>query len=91
MKKDSGSEFPLGEMLDRTCALCSYKEALVAEGMRLTYRQLKEWIDRAAICFLKLAIKKLDRVLLQIPNRAEFVNAYYGLHKTDAIPVMCVP
>jgi 2,3-dihydroxybenzoate-AMP ligase/mycobactin salicyl-AMP ligase len=82
---------PLGEMLDRTCDLYPYKEALVAEGVRLTYRQLKEWTDRAAICFLELGIKKLDRVLLQIPNWAEFVYAYYGLHKIGAIPVMCIP
>jgi len=82
---------PLGEMLDRSCDLYPYKEALVAERVRLTYRQLKEWTDRAAICFLELGIKKLDRVLLQIPNWAEFVYAYYGLHKIGAIPVMCIP
>ncbi len=82
---------PLGEMLDRSCDLYPYKEALVAEGIRLTYRQLKEWTDRAAITFLQLGIEKLDRVLLQIPNWGEFVFAYYGLHKIGAIPVMCIP
>ena len=82
---------PLGEMLDRTCDLYPYKEALVAGEVRLTYRQLKEWTDRAAIAFLELGIRKLDRVLLQIPNWAEFVYAYYGLHKIGAIPVMCIP
>jgi len=82
---------PLGEMLDRSCVLYPNKEALVAEGVRLTYRQLKEWTDRAAIAFVELGIKTLDRVLLQIPNWAEFVYAYYGLHKIGAIPVMCIP
>ncbi len=82
---------PLGEMLDRSCDLYPYKEALVAGQVRLTYGQLREWIDRAAIAFLGLGIKKLDRVLLQIPNWAEFVYAYYGLHKIGAIPVMCIP
>ncbi len=82
---------PLGEMLDRTCDLYPYKEALVAGDVRLTYRQLKEWTDRAAIAFLELDIRKLDRVLLQVPNWAEFVFAYFGLHKMGAIPVMCVP
>ncbi len=85
----SGLSF--GEMLDRTCDLYPYKEALVAGEVRLTYQQLREWTDRAAIAFLKLGIKKLDRVLLQIPNWAEFVYAYYGLHKIGAIPVMCIP
>lgn len=82
---------PLGEMLDRSCDLYPYKEALIAESERVTYRQLKEWTDLAAICFLELGIKKLDRVLLQIPNWKEFVYAYYGLHKMGAIPVMCLP
>jgi 2,3-dihydroxybenzoate-AMP ligase len=81
----------LGEMLDRTCDLYPYKEALVAGEVRLTYRQLREWTDRAAIAFLELDLKKLDRVLLHIPNWAEFVYAYYGLHKIGAIPVMCIP
>jgi 2,3-dihydroxybenzoate-AMP ligase/mycobactin salicyl-AMP ligase len=82
---------PLGEMLNRSCDVYHYKEALVAEGMRLTYRELEEWTDRAAIAFLELGIKKLDRVLLQIPNWGEFIFAYYGLHKIGAIPVMCIP
>lgn len=82
---------PLGEMLDRTCELYPYKEALVAGEVRLTYRELRDWTDRAAIAFLDLGIQKLDRVLLQIPNWAEFVYAYYGLHKIGAIPVMCIP
>lgn len=81
----------LGEMLDRTCDLYPYKEALVAGETRLTYGELKQWTDRAAFAFLELGIRKLDRVLLQIPNWPEFVYAYYGLHKIGAIPVMCIP
>jgi 2,3-dihydroxybenzoate-AMP ligase/mycobactin salicyl-AMP ligase len=81
----------LGEMLDRSCDLYSHKEALVAGEVRLTYQQLREKTDRAALAFLELGMTKLDRVLLQIPNWAEFVYAYYGLHKIGAIPVMCIP
>jgi len=39
-------------MLDRTCDLYPHKAALVAGEVRLTYRQLREWTDRAAIAFL---------------------------------------
>lgn len=79
------------EMLDRSGDLYHQKEALVAGKVRLTYGQLQEIVDRAAIAFLGLGITKLDRVLLQIPNWGEFVYAYYGLHKIGAIPVMCIP
>lgn len=85
------SGLSLGEVLDRTCDLYPFKEALVAGNVRLTYREVREWTDRAAIAFLELGIEKLDRVLLQVPNWAEFVFAYYGLQKIGAIPVMCIP
>jgi 2,3-dihydroxybenzoate-AMP ligase/mycobactin salicyl-AMP ligase len=85
------SGISLGEMLDRSCDLYPHKEALVGGEVRLTYRQLKEWTDRAAIAFTQLGIGKLDRVILQIPNWPEFVYAYYGLHKIGGIPVMCIP
>ena len=81
----------LGQMLDRSCDLYHHKEALVAGKVRLTYEQLREMTNRAAIAFLELGVLKQDRVLLQIPNWAEFVYAYYGLHKIGAIPVMCIP
>ncbi len=90
-KKRWWSGLTFGEMLDRTCDLYPHKEALVAGEVRLTYQQLREWTDRAAIAFLEIGIKKLDRALLQIPNWAEFVYSYYGLHKIGAIPVMCIP
>ena len=85
------SGLTLGEMLDRTCDLYPHKEALVAGEVRLTYAQLREWTDRAAIVFLELGIEKRDRVLLQIPNWAEFSYAYYGLDKIGAVAVMCIP
>ena len=81
----------LGQMLDRSCDLYHHKEALVAGKARLTYERLREMTNRAAIAFLELGVLKRDRVLLQIPNWAEFVYAYYGLHKIGAIPVMCIP
>ena len=85
------SGIPLGQMLDRTCDLYPDKEALVAGEARLSYRQLREWTDRAAAVFLELGIRNQDRVLLQLPNWVEFVYAYYGLLKIGAVPVFCLP
>lgn len=85
------SGIPLGQMLDRTCDLYPDKEALVAGQTRLTYRQLREGTDRAAVIFLELGVRQQDRVLLQLPNWVEFVYAYYGLLKIGAIPVFCIP
>jgi len=85
------SGIPLGLMLDRTCDLYPDKEALVAGGRRLPYRELQEWTDRAAVVFLELGVQRQDRVLLQLPNWPEFVYAYYGLLKIGAVPVFCIP
>jgi 2,3-dihydroxybenzoate-AMP ligase len=85
------SGITFGEMLDRSSELYGDREAVVAGEVRLTYRELKELSDRTAIVFLKLGLRKKDRVLLQIPNWAEFAYLYYGLHKMGAIPVMCLP
>jgi 2,3-dihydroxybenzoate-AMP ligase len=85
------SGIPLGQMLDRTCDLYPDKEALVAGDVRLTYRSLREWTDRAAVVFFELGIQKQDRVLLQLPNWVEFVYAYYGLLRIRAVPVFCIP
>ncbi|MBI5586405.1 MAG: AMP-binding protein [Deltaproteobacteria bacterium] len=85
------SGIPLGQMLDRTCDLYPDQEALVAGEVRLTYRQIREWTDRAAVVFLELGLQKGDRVLLQLPNWVEFVYAYYGLLKIGAVPVFCLP
>lgn len=85
------SGITLGQMLDRTCDLYPEKEALVAGNVRLTFRALREWTDRAALAFTELGIQQQDRVLLQLPNWAEFVYAYYGLLKIGAVPVFCLP
>ena len=81
------SRITLGEMLDKSCDLYPYKEAVVAGEARLTYQQFRKWADRAAIAFLKPWIGKLDRILLQIPipNWVGFVYVYYGLHKIGII------
>ena len=90
-KNGCWSGITFGEMLDQSSETFGDREALVAGDVRLTYRQLKELSDRTAVALFKLGIRKQDRVLLQLPNWAEFAYLYYGLHKMGAIPVMCLP
>jgi 2,3-dihydroxybenzoate-AMP ligase len=90
-KSGAWSGITFGEMLDRSAERFADRVALVAGDVRLTYRQLKELSDRTATLLLKLGLRKLDRVLLQVPNWAEFAYLYFGLQKMGAIPVMCLP
>lgn len=80
----------VGDLLDRAADIHPDKEAFVDLDNRLTYGQARERTDRLAIGLMKLGIKPLERVLVQLPNWSEFVYAYFALQKIGAIPVMLI-
>lgn len=61
--------------------------ALVDRGRQFTYRDIDQASDRLALNLLALGLKPLDRVVVQLPNVAEFVILYFALQKIGAIPV----
>src|SRR5947208_3777845 len=65
------------------------KVYLVCGEEQITYRQLDRHINRAANGFLKLGLRKGDRVALMLPNRPEFLYAWLGLNKigTSMVPI----
>lgn len=65
--------------------------AVIDEHVTLSYRELDAAADNAAHAFIRLGITPGDRVLLQLPNRASFAVALFGLMRAGAIPVMCLP
>ena len=79
---------PLGDFLDKAADIYPDKEALVEGKQRFTYAQLKSKTDKLAIAFIDLGVKPLDRVLLQLPNWAEFIFTYFALQKIGAIPIL---
>ncbi|MCV7157055.1 AMP-binding protein [Mycolicibacterium brisbanense] len=56
-----------------------------------TFAELDALADRAAAGLADLGIRPGDRVLLQLPNSAEFAVALFGLLRAGAVPVMCLP
>ncbi len=63
------------------------RTALIDRDRRLTYRDLDRASDRLALNLLALGLKPLDRVVVQLPNVAEFVILYFALQKIGAVPV----
>jgi 2,3-dihydroxybenzoate-AMP ligase len=61
--------------------------ALIDRERRYTYRDVDQASDRLALNLLALGLKPLDRVVVQLPNVAEFVILYFALQKIGAIPV----
>ncbi|MGD0662279.1 MAG: AMP-binding protein [Syntrophorhabdales bacterium] len=79
-----------GDVLDRTVERYPDKPALMDERMSLSYRQLKDNVDRLAIGLLEIGLKKNDIVVLQLPNRCEFYVTYYALHRIGVVPLLAV-
>jgi len=79
------------DAFEQTCDIIPEKEALVEGETRLTFAQLREKVQKAALAFLKLGLGKESTVLLQIPNYIEAVYVYLGLDMIGAVPVLCLP
>ena len=56
-----------------------------------SYAELDRLADRTAAGFASIGIRPGDRVLLQLPNSCRFPVALFGLLRTGAIPVLCLP
>ncbi|MEU6458106.1 AMP-binding protein [Streptomyces sp. NPDC047065] len=56
-----------------------------------TYRELDEAADRLAAGFAARGIGRGDRVVVQLPNVAEFVEVVFALFRIGALPVFALP
>ncbi|KFG72872.1 (2,3-dihydroxybenzoyl)adenylate synthase [Streptomyces mutabilis] len=65
--------------------------ALDGAGVRLTYAELAERADAAAVRLLDLGIRKGDRVLVQLANGWEFVVLTLACLRAGIVPVMALP
>ncbi|MGW4026990.1 (2,3-dihydroxybenzoyl)adenylate synthase, partial [Streptomyces sp. NPDC005009] len=65
--------------------------ALVDGDRRWTYAELDAEADRVAHGLRGLGIERGDRVVVQLPNRAEFVLVWFGLQRIGAVPVHAMP
>jgi 2,3-dihydroxybenzoate-AMP ligase len=80
-----------GDLLDRAAERFPERTAVIDDRMRLSYRSLKEKVERFAIALLHLGIQPHDRVVLQMPNRHEFLVAFHALQKMGAVPILSIP
>lgn len=69
----------------------SDRVALISEREYITYRLLAERSDRLALARLRLGIKPMDRVMVQLPNVPDFVYLVFALFRIGALPVLALP
>jgi len=73
------------------CRLYADHMAIVDGDFRATYADLDTRATNLALNLLDLGIKPLDRLVVQLPNKLQFVYLYLALQKIGAIPVMALP
>ncbi|MET9145419.1 (2,3-dihydroxybenzoyl)adenylate synthase [Streptomyces sp. NPDC004042] len=80
-----------GARLRRAAAAHGSRVALVDGDRRWTYAELDAEADRVAHGLRGLGVGRGDRVVVQLPNRAEFVLVWFGLQRLGAVPVHAMP
>ncbi|MFH1129727.1 MAG: long-chain fatty acid--CoA ligase [Pseudomonadota bacterium] len=65
--------------------------SIIFMNCRMTYRQLKEHVDRLATALARLGVKKNSRVAIQLPNLPQMVIGYYAAQSLGAQVVATNP
>jgi long-chain acyl-CoA synthetase len=73
------------ETFDEATTKWKDRTALVFYGRKISYRQLRDHVDRFATAMQDLGVKKGDRVALLLLNSPQFIIAYFGAMKAGAI------
>jgi benzoate-CoA ligase len=60
--------------------------AYIYEGERLRYGELQKRVNQAGNVLASLGIEIEQRVAVLLPNRPEFVTAFFGAIKIGAVP-----
>jgi long-chain acyl-CoA synthetase len=84
-------DVPIPRYLDRSAARYPDAPALIFMNRRLTYRQLKDEVDRLATAFAALGVEKDSKVAIQLPNLPQAVIAHYATLSLGAQVVMTNP
>jgi 2,3-dihydroxybenzoate-AMP ligase len=81
----------LRDTFDQAFLRYAGRVAVIDSEQSVTYAQLDERATRLALNLLDAGLKPSDRVVVQLPNVAEFVYLYLALQKIGCIPIMALP
>lgn len=90
-KKGYWEGITFGEMLADRAAKYPNNIAVIDGERRWTYSQLDHQANILAEAFLNSGWKKGDRVVVQLPNIAEFFSVVFGLFRAGILPVFSLP
>jgi 2,3-dihydroxybenzoate-AMP ligase len=81
----------LSEMLRERAVTHGGHTAIVCGMRRWTYTELDTRVDQLMAGFVRLGIRAGDRIVVQIPNIAEFFVVIFALFRLGAWPVFALP
>lgn len=84
-------EICMPDILDRSAAKYPDRMALNFQGYVMSFKALKDMVDRFAAYLASVGIKKGDSVAIILPNMIPCVAAYYAAHRLGAIVVLNNP
>jgi len=79
------------DFLRRSAERYPHQVATVFFGARLTYRELKDQVDRFAAGLADLGVNRGDRVAILLPNCPQTIVAYYATLSLGAVAVLTNP
>src|ERR1700680_3726650 len=81
----------IASVWEEYCRSYGSRTAVIDSGVEASYAELNDRAGNLALNLLDLGIRPLDRLVVQLPNRIQFVYLYLALQKIGAIPVMALP
>lgn len=81
----------LRQLLDDSAGRHPNKVAVVDSTRRVRYSEFVGEVDRIASGLLGLGVGRRDRVVLHLPNVADFLSTLCALFSIGAIPVLALP
>lgn len=81
----------IADAMEEWCNLFAERICVIYGDTRLSYKEMEDKIELAAVGFYNEGIRCGDRVILQLPNGINFLVTFFGLIKIGAIPIMGLP
>ena len=79
------------QVIDETTDKFKDKTAVIFYGQKISYRELRDQMDRFATALCDLGVKKGDKVALLLLNSPQFIIAYFGALKAGAVVTAISP
>jgi len=79
------------QTIDETTEKYKDKTAVIFYGQKISYRELRDQIDRFATALCELGVKKGDKIALLLLNSPQFIICYFGAIKAGAVVTAISP